>query len=220
MGKSAIILGATGLTGGLLLKALIKDSRYDAIILFGRKTCGIQHDKITEYLVDLFELEHYKNEFKADEVFCCIGTTKSKTPDKDTYYKIDYGIPVTVAKLCSQNKINTLAVISALGADKASKVFYNATKGKMEDAVLEYDIKNCYILQPSLISGDRNEMRFGELVAKKVMSLVNSLLFGKLKKYRSIAPEEIVDCMIWLSNNEYNLNRIPSDVIKELAYQS
>ncbi len=90
--KSAIILGATGLTGGFLLNYLLNDSRYNKVIVFTRSSVGIKHDKLEEHLVDLLKLEEYKKSFYADEVYCCIGTTKSKTPDKDLYKKIDYGI--------------------------------------------------------------------------------------------------------------------------------
>ncbi|MGJ8591593.1 MAG: NAD(P)H-binding protein [Aquaticitalea sp.] len=218
MSKSAIILGATGLTGGTLLKQLLNDDRYRQIIVFGRNSCGIEHSKLTEYIVDLFELEHYKDKFKSDEVFCCIGTTKSKTSNKDTYKKIDYGIPVRAASLCKLNGIQTFMVISALGAKVKSKVFYNRIKGKMEAAVLKFNIENTYILQPSLITGDRDEKRLGESIMKFVFSLLKPILkLGELKRYRPIHPETISNCMVWLANHDYKSGRIKSKVIQELG---
>src|SRR5690606_9274070 len=121
------------------------------------------------------ELSHYSNKFKADEVYCCVGTTKAKTSNKETYVKIDYGIPVAAAKLSKENGIGTFLVISALGAKKKSKVFYNRTKGKMEAAVLEQKILRTYILQPSLISGKREEFRLGEYVFNALMSLLKPM---------------------------------------------
>ncbi|MBT8394997.1 MAG: nucleoside-diphosphate sugar epimerase, partial [Bacteroidia bacterium] len=155
--------------------------------------------------------------FNADEVFCCIGTTQSKTPDKELYLKIDYGVPVMAAKLCIANDIGTLLVVSALGANKNSKIFYNRTKGRMEEAVLNEKIKNIYIFQPSLISGIRTEKRTEEIIAKIVMKVVNPLLVGSLKKYRSIHPKTIVKTMLWLANNEYQSGRISSNKIQEIA---
>ena len=104
--KTAIILGATGLTGSLLLQMLLKDNRYKKIKLFSRKTVVIKNEKLQEHLIDLLKLSDHAGNFLADEVFCCIGTTKAKTPDKDLYKKIDYGIPVCAAELCKkkQNK--------------------------------------------------------------------------------------------------------------------
>jgi uncharacterized protein YbjT (DUF2867 family) len=218
MSKTAIILGATGLTGGLLLQKLLNDERYVHITLFSRNTCGIKNSKLTEYIIDLFELKHYKDKFKADEVFCCIGTTKSKTSDKETYKKIDYGIPVASASLCKQNGIHTFVVISALGAKKNSKVFYNRIKGKMEAAVLDLNIKHTYILQPSLITGERDEKRLGESIMKFVFKLLKPIMqLGELQRYRPIHPETIANCMVWLTNHNYESGRIESKTIQDIG---
>lgn len=218
MAKTAIVLGATGLTGNILLKMLLEDDRYGQVTVFGRNSCNIKHSKLEEYIIDLFELSHYANKFKADEVFCCIGTTKAKTSNKEIYTKIDYGIPVEAAKLCKANEIGTFVVISALGAKKKSKIFYNRIKGKMEVAVLEQQIPNTYILQPSLISGKREEFRLGEYVFNALMSLFKPMFrFGGLKRYKPIAPETIAKCMIWLTNNTYQSGRIESEIIQELG---
>lgn len=217
MSKTAIIIGATGLTGNLLLERLLVDDRYKSIKLFSRSSCHIKHSKIEEHLVDLFELEKHVDLFSADEVFCCIGTTKAKTPDEEQYLKVDYGIPMTLANLCTQKQIDTFVVISALGANKKSKLFYNRTKGRMEEGVLKEKIKNTYILQPSLISGNRNENRFGEKAAKALMNVLNPFLVGSLKKYRSIHPKTIVNTMIWLANNDYKSGRIPSNDIQYIS---
>ncbi|WP_066222566.1 NAD(P)H-binding protein [Formosa haliotis] len=217
MGKTAILLGATGLTGKTMLQELLNSSDYSRIVLFSRSTCGIQHAKITEYLIDLFDLDRYKTVFRADVVFCCIGTTQAKTPDKAMYHKIDYGIPVAAANLCVQNNIDTFICISALGADSKSKVFYNRTKGEMEAVVLSLNIKNTYLLQPSLITGDRDEFRLGEYLGKVVMKLTSPLFVGTLKKYKSIHAKTIVSAMLWLVEHTYELRCIPSEKIKELA---
>ncbi|MDW5289070.1 NAD(P)H-binding protein [Formosa sp. PL04] len=219
MGKTAIVLGATGLTGKNVLQKLLKDSDYSRIVLFSRSTCGIQHSKITEYLIDLFELDRYKTLFRADVVFCCIGTTQSKTPDKSTYHNIDYGIPVAAANLCAKNNIENFICISALGADSKSKVFYNRTKGEMEAVVLSLNLKNTYMLQPSLITGGRDEFRIGENIGKIIMGVVAPLFIGKLKRYKPIESKTIVSAMLWLAENTYELQCIPSEKIKEIAIE-
>lgn len=218
MAKTAIVLGATGLTGNILLKMLLEDDRYAGVIVFGRNSCNIKHPKLEEYIVDLFQLEHYSQKFKGNEVFCCIGTTKSKTSNKEVYAKIDYGIPVAAAALCQKNGIPTFVVISALGAKKKSKIFYNRIKGQMEVAVLSLGIPNTYILQPALITGERAEFRLGEHILKLLMKLIKPLLrFGELDRYKPIHPETIAKCMIWLANNEYQLERIKSNKIQEIG---
>lgn len=215
--KTAIILGATGLTGSILLDYLIRDKRYRKIKVFSRNHVHQKDPKIEEYLVSLFELEKLASLFTADEVFCCVGSTQKKTPDEELYRMVDFGIPATAAKLCKKNNIYNFEVISAMGADENSSFFYNRTKGEMEGAVLEQHITNTYILRPSLIAGKRTESRPFEYAWKKIMKFGDHLLVGNLKKYRSIHPETIAKAMIYLANNEYKSGIIESDEIKEIA---
>ena len=215
--KTAIILGATGLTGGILLQKLIKDNRYEKIRLFSRHSANVSHPKVEEYLVDLFELENFENDFTGDQVFCCVGSTKKKTPDDEVYRKVDYGIPVSAAKLARKNGFESFLVISALGADPNSSFFYNRVKGEMERDVLKQGVKNTYIFQPSLIAGKREEKRPFEAAWKQVMKVGDHLLLGPLKKYRSIHAEKIVDAMIYVANHKYAATRIESKEIREVA---
>lgn len=214
MKKTAIILGATGLTGGILLNLLLKDHRYEKIKVISRSSVGISNPKLEEHLIDLFELEKHKDIFQADEVFCCIGTTKSKTPDNRVYKKIDYGIPFAAAKLSKENNINKFIVISAMGANPESKVFYNKTKGEMERDVLKQKIPNTYILHPGLIGGERGEKRLGESIAKFFFKFLNPII---PKNYRTISPETIAKAMVVLANNGHSKKRIENQTIKELA---
>lgn len=202
MAKTAIILGATGLTGSLVMDILLNDERYDCVKLFSRKSAGKTHPKLTEFIVSVLDLESEKSDFTADEVYCCIGTTKKKTPDQDLYTKIDFGIPVKAAKLCVENGIQTMAVVSAIGADPKSKIFYNRTKGNMEQAVLNSGIEHSYILRPSLISGDRKEKRFGEKIGAIVFKILSPLFIGGLKKYRAVKAESIANRMVQLANSD------------------
>lgn len=220
MSKTAIILGATGLTGGLLLQELLKDKRYQKIKLLSRSKVAVKDKKIEEHLVDLLNLESHKLLFKADDVFCCIGTTKSKTPDEETYRKIDYGIPVNAAQIAKENGVENFLVISAMGADENSKMFYNRTKGEMEKEVLAQNIRNTFVFQPALIAGDREEKRFFESLAKNAMKVLNFALVGSLKKYRSIHPEIIAKAMVIVANKGYRNTVIPSDEIKNIVAEA
>jgi uncharacterized protein YbjT (DUF2867 family) len=214
MKKTAILLGATGLTGSILLEKLLIDPSFEKIKIFSRSSVEKNSPKIEEHLIDMFQLEKHSEAFKADVVFCCIGTTKAKTPDKETYKKIDYGIPVAAAKLAKRNGIKTFIVISALGADENSSIFYNKTKGEMQRDVLKQNIENTYILQPSLIVGDRNDRRFGEKVATIFMKTFGFLI---PKKYKMIQAETIAEAMRILEKEGYSKPQITSDEIKQIA---
>lgn len=217
--KSAIILGATGLTGNILLNKLLGDNRYGKIKIFTRRPLRFENPKVTEILCDLLDVDSYKDNFYGDEVFCCIGTTTKKTPDKELYKKIDFGIPVSATKLCKQNEINTFIVISSMGANANSSIFYSKTKGEMEDAVLEQKIENTFILRPSMIGGNRNESRRGEKVGSVLMKILNPLIIGSLRKYRIIDAEIIANAMIELANNKIDKQIILSDQIQELGIE-
>ncbi|KAA6346351.1 hypothetical protein EZS27_006129 [termite gut metagenome] len=215
--KTAIILGATGLTGSLLLKRLIKDDRYINIKLFSRRATEITSPKVNEYIVDLLNLEQFKDQFTGDEVFCCIGTTTAKTSDKNLYRAIDFGIPSVAAKLAKENGIHTFMVVSAIGANINSSIFYNKTKGEMEQDVLGQAIQNTYILRPSLILGDRGEKRLGEKIASLFMKLTNPLIVGKFRKYRSIQADCIAATMINLTQSGLDEQILESDIIQKLC---
>ncbi|MGK0494218.1 MAG: hypothetical protein ACJAU2_000596 [Maribacter sp.] len=215
--KTAIILGATGLTGSILLHLLLHDDRYTSIKVFTRKSLEISPPKLVEFKCDLLKLAEQEQDFTADEVFCCIGTTKAKTPDEERYRAIDYGIPVAAASLCKKNDIPSFLVVSAMGADPKSSIFYNRIKGEMEAAVLDIALPKTHVLQPSLIGGYRNESRPGEYLFKQFMKVFKFAMVGSLRKYRTISPKSIAETMLWLANNPYVENRLPSDIIRKLT---
>jgi len=216
-GKTAILLGATGFIGKFLLQLLLKDKRYALIKVFGRRSVGFSHPKLQEHIADLLDMDSIKDRFTADEVFCCIGTTKKRTPDKGRYRAIDHGIPTEAAALAQANHIHTFLVLSALGAKPESSIFYNRTKGEMERDIINCGIPKTHILKPSILSGKRKEFRPGEWLMKQLMRALNVVMVGSLRKFRSIHPKEVALCMFWLANNPYDKVRIESDEIKELV---
>ncbi|MGJ8761759.1 MAG: NAD(P)H-binding protein [Polaribacter sp.] len=218
MKKTAIILGATGLTGNHILHKLIEDKNYETIKLFSRSKIDGLPKKVKQFIGDILDLAQFKANFTADEVYCCIGTTAKKTPDKTLYKKIDYGIPVAAAKLSKENNITTFLVVSAMGANAKSTVFYNKTKGEMEHDVLKQNIINTFILRPSLIGGERKESRILEKIGLVVIKIIQPLFIGKLKEYKIIDAENIAQAMINLANTRNNAGVIiTSNDIKKLS---
>ncbi|PIE47944.1 MAG: nucleoside-diphosphate sugar epimerase [Flavobacteriales bacterium] len=193
--KTAIILGATGLTGRYLLDLLVAGDDYEKVKVFTRRPTGKKHPKIEEIICDLLHLEQNANSFTADEVFCCIGTTKAKTPDKTLYHAIDFGIPVSAAQLAAQQKIPTFSVISAIGAHADSTLFHSRTKGKMEQRVLACDIPNILIYRPSLIYGQRPEHRWFETIGTYMVKALQIFMVGKLKKYQAISGQDLAEAL-------------------------
>ncbi|MEM1002812.1 MAG: NAD(P)H-binding protein [Bacteroidota bacterium] len=217
MSKTAIIIGATGLTGGILTQQLLEDNRYKSVKLISRRTLGLEHPKLEEHLIDMQQLKAHKDIFKSDELFCCIGTTKAKTPNESAYRKVDYDIPVNAARICKENGISTFGVMSSLGADSKSRIFYSRLKGEMERAVIDLGIDKTIIVRPSLIAGKRTEKRLGEGIGKLVMKLLNPIMLGSLKVYRAIHPESIAKAMIWLANNPVEKTIFLSDELQKIS---
>jgi len=200
--KTAILLGATGLTGSLLLDLLLEDERYKTIKVFTRTPLAFKHPKIVNFTGDLLALENFEKDFLADEVFCCIGTTAKKTPDKELYRKIDFGIPVKAAQLCKKNNIPGFVVVSSLGADAKSSIFYSRTKGEMEEAVLGIKLPYTYILRPSLIIGNRKEKRMAEGLASSFFKIAAPIMTGPLKKYAPNKATDIAKAMLAVANDK------------------
>src|ERR1700712_2234235 len=128
----AILIGATGLVGGLLLERLLNDPAFTQIKLISRSTAGLQHPRLEEVLVDFDDDTQFKNAFTpADVLFCCIGTTLQKVKgNKALYRKIDFDIPVKAATYGAGQHISTYVLISSVGANASSKNFYLRLKGE------------------------------------------------------------------------------------------
>ena len=206
MQKTAIILGATGLTGSLVLEQLLSDANYGTIKLFSRTPTDISHPKVKEYIGNLLVLEDFKEDLTGDELYICIGTTKKKTPNQEQYRKIDLGIPAQAVEICKNNGISKVAVVSAIGANAKSSITYNKIKGEMEHAVLTAKIEHTYILRPSFIAGNRQEHRAGEELG---IAVFKCLKFFIPKKYRAVEARAIALKMIELCNS-----KAPSKIIE------
>ena len=187
---------------------------------FPGETSGNSSPKIKEFIGDVLQLENFKDDFTADEVFCCIGTTSAKTKDRTVYRAIDFGIPFTAARLAKENNIPTFLVISSMGANAESNIFYSRTKGEMEQAVLSQKIPNTYILRPSLILGERNERRIGESIGAVLPKLTSVFLVGRLKKYRAIEADCIASAMISLATSKPDMQIVSSDIIQEFGIKN
>ncbi|HOY40297.1 MAG TPA: NAD(P)H-binding protein [Chitinophagales bacterium] len=202
MGKTALLVGATGLVGGFVLEQLLEDAYYDSVVVLSRKSLQLQHAKLKEVLVNFDQLENYTSDIKADVVFCCLGTTIKAAGSQEAFKKVDYEYPLRVAEIAKQNGAAAFLIVTALGAAKSSIIFYNRVKGEVEEAIgnLHYDA--FHILQPSLIIGERKESRTREGIAQTLSPIYDTLMFGPLTKYKSIKAEQIAKAMIHYSKQE------------------
>jgi uncharacterized protein YbjT (DUF2867 family) len=218
MAYKAIIAGASGLIGSKLLTILLNQPEYAEVAILVRKPTGIQHAKLKELVIDYDQLDDYAEEISGHAVFSCLGTTNNKTPDKNIYRKIDHDYPVKLAQLGFKNGVKQFHLVSSLGADAKSSTFYLKLKGETDEDVARVGLKTVHIYQPSLITGDRKEHRLAEKIITPIMKLIDPLLFGSLKKYRSIPAQTIAMAMFKKSiTNEEGVFIHPSDNIKQIA---
>jgi uncharacterized protein YbjT (DUF2867 family) len=196
MSQTALIAGSTGLVGSALLQQLLESARYSKVVALVRRESGRKHPKLQELVVDFDQLAAYRTSWRADVIFSCLGSTRRKTPDKQQYYKIDHDYPLELARLGLQNGAQQFHLISSIGADARSGNFYLKMKGETEQALQQLAYPALHIYRPSVLTGHRKEQRWLEQMGIAVLGIMGGLLVGRLKKYRSIAAEEVACAMI------------------------
>lgn len=217
MGKKAIILGASGLIGSQLLQLLVDSPHFEEVITIVRKPLEIKHKKLNVITTDFSNLASLETYIKGDVVFSCLGSTKKKTPNKKDYLKVDQEIPTQIAKFAKNNGISQFHIVSSLGADSNSSIFYSKMKGETEDIVKSLGIQSTHIYQPSLLIGPRKEKRLGENIAAFLAKIINPLLIGSFAKYKSIQTIDVAKAMFNQSlKNLTGVFTYPSDYIKKL----
>ena len=218
MKRTAIVFGATGLTGSNLTEELTGSNAYDKILVFTRrKSPAVTHQKIREIEFDITNIEGVKEEIKGDDLFCCLGTTIKKAGSQEAFRKVDLEAPAKIAVIAAANGVKQFIVISSIGADPQSRNFYLRTKGQMEVAVQKQHFEGIAILRPSMITGKRKEFRPAEEAGKMIFSLVEKLLFGKLRKYRSITAKTIARAMVNIALKPQDKIVFESHEIQKLA---
>ena len=196
MGKTVVLVGATGLIGNALLHELIQETKVSEIRIFVRRKLEGLPEKVKQIITDFQDLSLLKEHVIGDVIYCCVGTTRKKTPDLTDYRNIDFGINIGMAKLAKENGISTVHLISAMGASTTARIFYSKLKGEIEEALKALQFPNCYIYQPSMLIGTRSESRPLEFVAQKLMLLFEGLRLLPKNEYHSIHAETIAKSMI------------------------
>lgn len=204
MGKIALIAGASGLVGKELLQLLLKGQEYDKVVALVRNPSNITNTKLDEMIIDFEKIEKIERLPQIDDVFCCLGTTIKKAKTKEAMTRIDVDFPLALARLGKVHKAKQYLVISSMGADPTSSVFYSRMKGRLEEELKQLGYPTLQIFRPSLLLGKRQEFRFGEGVATAIMPVISRLLVGPLAKYRAIEAHTVAAGMYRAAN----LNKI------------
>jgi uncharacterized protein YbjT (DUF2867 family) len=196
MNKTAIVLGSTGLIGGYVLALLLNDNAFDKVKVFVRKPLSINHPKLEQHIINFNDSGSFEKLVTGDVIFCCLGTTIKTAGSQDAFKKVDYEYPLEFAKAGKQNGVNQYLIISSIGATTDTSNFYLKTKGEIETAIKNLNFDSFVILRPSMLLGDRKEIRFGEIIGKVVMQAISFLFIGSLKKYKAIQATTVAQAMV------------------------
>ena len=190
----ALILGATGSTGQVLLDLILKDSSYDKVSIFVRRKTLIEHEKLITHEIDFTRLKDYKRLIYGDILFCAFGTTLKDAGSKNQQYLVDFTYQYEFAKMASDNGINYLSLVSSAGANERSFFFYPKIKGELEQTVKKLRFKKIQIFQPPILIRQPELIRDGEKNAIKVFSLLNKI--GLLKSQKPLSVSFLAKKMI------------------------
>jgi uncharacterized protein YbjT (DUF2867 family) len=218
MDRTAVVTGATGLVGRELMKELLAKDYYTKIIVVGRRSIEIKDNRIEEVIIDFDQISTIADKLNAEDHYCCLGTTMKKAGSKEQFKKIDLDYPVELAKLASQgSRFNTFIVVTAVGADAQSPVFYNKIKGELEDELKGLGLRSLYIFQPSLLIGAREEFRLLEEIANLFTVVLSFFIIG-LNKVWSISGRSVAKGMINVAQKgEEGVHVYRPTEIRELA---
>lgn len=195
---TAALVGATGLIGSYLMEELLNDPYFDIARILIRRPIDITHPKLEKKIVDFNDSDSVLVALSnSDVVFCAIGSTMKKVKgDKDAYRKIDYDIPVNLARFCKMTVCEKFILVSSAGANAKSSNFYQRLKGETDEAVKQAGPKTIHIMRPSLLLGERKEFRPGENIGKAVMTTLSFLI---PEKYKAIQAKDVAKVMLALA---------------------
>jgi uncharacterized protein YbjT (DUF2867 family) len=216
--RKAVLIGASGLIGSHLLQLLLKSDDYSEVLIFSRSTLSISHPKLTQQIIDFDNTSQYSSLITGNVIFSCLGSTRNKTPDKNEYLKIDKDYPLAFAKFGLENGVKQFHIVTSLNSDPESSSSYLKLKGELENELKKLPYHSLQIYQPSYLEGFRKETRIDDRLMQPLMRLLNPLLIGRLKKYRSIKASEVAQAMFNQSIKDLSGTFIyTSNKIKELV---
>ncbi|RDV17049.1 oxidoreductase [Pontibacter diazotrophicus] len=216
--RTALIAGGSGLVGGHLLNLLLRSQRYSEVISIGRRELPLIHPNLEQRVMDFDNFKNHASALVADDVFCCLGTTIKKAGSKDAFYKVDHTYVVQLAEITANKGAAQFIVVSAMGADVGSMIFYNKVKGEMEQHVQQQPFTATHFFRPSLLLGEREDQRTGEELASKIMKPLSGLMIGPLEKYKPIEAETVAKGMLYAaSQDKPGVHIHPSDDIAGLG---
>jgi len=214
--RTALVAGASGLVGSHVIDLLLADADYATVTALVRRELPRTHRKLSQRLVDFERLDRTLP--RADDVFCCLGTTMKRAGSADAFRRVDFTYVERLARLAWQHRAKQFLLVTALSADPRSRVFYNRVKGEVEEAVRKLPFDAVHIFQPSLLLGHRRESRPAERLAMIAGGALGFLLVGPLARFRPIPARTVAAAMVRVAKEAgRGVHVYESDRIRALA---
>ena len=194
----ALVIGATGAVGKDLVQQLIADDSFERVDIFVRRDVGIPSAKLVVHVVDFDLPETWSDQIQGDVLFSCMGTTIRAAGSQDAQWKVDYTYQFDTAKAARSNGVPIYALVSSIGSNSKSKVFYTRMKGALDDAVKELGFESCFILRPTSLIRKGSD-RFGEKAGVAILRFFNAI--GLLRNLAPMPTEAVAAAMISLAKS-------------------
>lgn len=198
MGKTALVVGATGAIGREIARGLCESENYDKIIVWARRELNFSHEKLETQIINFDEIKDIRP-CEVDEIFCALGTTMKQAGSRGQFYKVDVSYPVNIAKWGIASGARRFALISSQGANERSRFFYLRAKGKAEKKIAALGFKSLQIARLPAIKSEREQVRMGELFMVWLFGLLPKFI---LTSYRPMSAKDIAAAVIAAAQTE------------------
>ncbi|BDA77569.1 nucleoside-diphosphate sugar epimerase [Leptospira kobayashii] len=187
-GYKILLLGGTGLVGSEVLKVLPLFKKIEKVFVWARIESPAHSDSPIEIQTvtwDSFSSGKVQIPEGIDAVVCCLGTTIAKAGSQEKFREVDYEYPLLAGRKAKEAGVPAFLIVTAMGANSGSFVFYNRVKGDIENALIDLKFPYLGIFRPSLLVGDRKETRIGEKLGEAIATIIPFSLVG-MRKYKPI----------------------------------
>ena len=190
---TAIVIGATGATGSALVTQLLEDSRFKSVVVFSRRALSITHAKLTCHIVDFDNPQLWADLVKGDVLFSALATTLKQAGSQKEQYKIDYTYQYQTAETAAANGVEAYVLVSAMGANENSMLFYPRIKGQLDKAVASLPFKQIHIFRPGFLLRQPDKIRPMEKLGIAIIHGFNKL--GLFKSQKALPVEVLAQKM-------------------------
>jgi len=179
-----------------VLRLLLEDSAYAGVTGLARRELPLAHKKLQQRVVGFDRLAQIADFPRVHDVFCCLGTTMKQAGSRAAFRTVDYTYVVELARVAVRHRASQFLVVTALGADPRSRIFYGRVKGEAEEALRRLQFEGIQIFRPSWLVGARAKGRPIERMAGLLSPLVAWAFVGPLARYRPIKAEAVARAMV------------------------